>query len=146
MSYAERAAAFRAATALAFASSAESGNMSDGEIAEHADLLRTWEAPKHYYVGNLCAYDGMAFRVRQEHDSQAIYPPTIAASLYERVAEQGQGTHDNPIPYDASVGMALENGKFYTEDNVLYECFRDTGVPVYQPLSALVDIYVQVSN
>lgn len=146
MSYAEKAAAFRAATALAFASSAESGDMSDGEIAEHADLLRPWEAPKHYLVGNLFSYDGMAFRVRQEHDSQLIYPPTLAPSLYERVAEHGQGTHDNPIQYDASVGMALENGKFYTEDDVLYECFRDSGAPVYNHLADLIGIYVEVSN
>lgn len=146
MSYADKAAAFREATVMAFSSSAESGDVSDDEIAAHADLLRPWTAPKHYLAGNLCRYDGMAYRVRQEHDSQLIYPPPLTPSLYERVAEQGQGTHDNPIAYDASIGMALEEGKFYTEDNVLYECFRDTGVPVYNRLSDLVDIYVRVSN
>lgn len=39
--------------------------------------------------------------------------------------------------------MALENGKYYTQDGVTYLCNRDTGSPVYHPLSELVGLYVE---
>ena len=38
------------------------------------------------------------------------------------------------------------NGKYYTQDGVLYKCTRDTGNPVYHALSALVGTYVEVVN
>ena len=40
--------------------------------------------------------------------------------------------------------MALVSGKYYIEDNVTYLCNRDTGNPVYNKLSELVGIYVEV--
>ena len=40
--------------------------------------------------------------------------------------------------------MALENGKYYTQSDVLYRCTRDTGNPVYNTLAELVGIYVEV--
>ena len=66
---------------------------------------------------------------------------TGTESLWERIDEQHDGTKYDPIPYNGS--MALENGKDYTQDGVLYLCNRDTGSPVYHPLSALVGLYVQ---
>lgn len=42
--------------------------------------------------------------------------------------------------------MALENGKYYTQSNVVYLCNRDTGNPVYNQLSDLVGLYVEVVN
>lgn len=49
---------------------------------------------------------------------------------------------EKDIPYNGN--MALEAGKYYTQDGVLYLCNRDTGNPVYHPLSALVGLYVEV--
>ena len=40
--------------------------------------------------------------------------------------------------------MALIEGKYYTEYDVLYLCTRDTGVPVYQALADLVGLYVDL--
>ena len=42
--------------------------------------------------------------------------------------------------------MALEAGKYYIEDDVVYLCNRDTGQPVYNALSELVGLYVEVSE
>ena len=39
--------------------------------------------------------------------------------------------------------MALESGKYYSQDNVTYLCNRDTGNPVYHALSELVGLYVE---
>lgn len=54
------------------------------------------------------------------------------------------GTYENPIAYNNS--MALENGKYYIQDDVIYLCTRDTGIAVYNDLKDLVNIYVQVAT
>ena len=41
--------------------------------------------------------------------------------------------------------MAMESGKYYIQDYVIYLCTRDTGNPVYNPLAELVGIYVDKS-
>ena len=38
--------------------------------------------------------------------------------------------------------MALEKGKYYSQDGVTYLCTRDTGIAVYNKLADLVGIYV----
>ena len=76
------------------------------------------------------------------HTFQADWVPgTGTESLYTRIDEAHDGTLVDPIPYDGN--MALESGKYYIQDYVIYRCTRDTGNPVYIPLAELVDIYVE---
>lgn len=71
------------------------------------------------------------------------YPPGEGTeSLYEKIDEVHTGTAEDPIPYSGN--MALENGKYYTQDGQTYKCTRDTGTAVYNALSELVGIYVEV--
>jgi hypothetical protein len=42
--------------------------------------------------------------------------------------------------------MALENGKHYEQDGVVYICTRDTVNPVYSALKDLVGLYVEVAS
>lgn len=63
-------------------------------------------------------------------------------SLYEQIDEVHTGTAEDPIPYSGN--MALENGKYYTQDGQTYKCTRDTCTAVYNALSELVGIYVEV--
>ena len=65
-------------------------------------------------------------------------------SLYTVIDETHAGTQDDPIPYDGN--MALENGKYYSQDGAIYLCNRDTEIPVYQDLKDLVNIYVTVAE
>lgn len=51
------------------------------------------------------------------------------------------GTLADPIPYSGN--MALESGKYYIQDYVIYLCNRDTINPVYNPLAELVGLYVE---
>lgn len=62
-------------------------------------------------------------------------------SLYTRIDEVHDGSLYDPIPYDGN--MALENGKYYSQDGVTYLCSRDTGNPVYHALGELVGLYVE---
>ena len=61
-------------------------------------------------------------------------------SLYAVINETNAGTQEDPIPYAGN--MALENGKYYSQDGVIYLCNRDTEIPVYQDLKDLVSLYV----
>ena len=73
---------------------------------------------------------------------QSHYPPGVGTeSLYEEICETHEGTLDDPIPYSGN--MALEQGKHYVQDWVIYRCIRDSEVPVYHPLAELVGLYVE---
>lgn len=94
-------------------------------------------------------YEGKLYAVLQDHTILAHYYPSInTASLYVEVtpdyneAGEEMGTFENPIPYEGN--MVLENGKYYTQDGVIYLCNRDTGNPVYHALKDLVGLYVEV--
>lgn len=79
------------------------------------------------------------------HTFQADWVPGVGTeSLYTRIDETHDGTQYDPIPYDGN--MALENGKYYIQDDVVYLCNRDTGQPVYNALSELVGLYVEAVN
>lgn len=101
-----------------------------------------WEKNKQYTVGYKVQYLGKLYKVIQAHTSQETWTPDITASLYTRIDEVHDGTKYDPIPYEEN--MTLYNGKYYCQDSVTYLCNRDTGNPVYNKLSELVGIYVEV--
>ena len=119
-------------------------SLSDTDALDGIELFPAWAADTTYESGERIRYDGKLWRVRQAHTSQAQYPPSIdTAALYEEVERPGQGdTPDNPIPYTGN--MELINGKYYSQYDVVYLCFRSTGVPVFNDLADLVNIYVEV--
>ena len=83
--------------------------------------------------------------IQPELTIQAHYPPGVGTeSLYTRIDETHDGTKYDPIPYDGN--MALESGKHYTQSGMTYLCSRDTVNPVYNALSEVVGIYVEVVN
>lgn len=68
----------------------------------------------------------------QEH-----FPPTQGTeSLYARIDEEHDGDLYDPVPYDGN--MALEQGKYYIQNGVVYRCHTSTVNPVYQDLKDLV--------
>lgn len=100
--------------------------------------------------GDKFTYDGKLWAVLQDHTILAHYEPSInTAALYVEVTEdyteagEELGTLENPIPYEGN--MALENGKYYSQDGVTYLCNRDTVNPVYNALKDLVGLYVEVA-
>ena len=118
-------------------------SLNDGDALDGIELFDSWQVGVNYAEGKRLRYDGTLYRVKQGHTSQSDWTPDIATSLYEEVAEPGQGeSADNPIPYNNN--MELFEGKYYSQDGVTYICFRSTGTAVYNDLSALVEIYVRV--
>lgn len=94
-------------------------------------------------------YNGKLWAARQSVVISEVYPPSIdTAALYVEVTEDyvdgvEQGTLENPIDYDGN--MALEEGKYYRQYEVVYLCTRDTINPVYNDLKDLVGLYVEVA-
>lgn len=114
------------------------------------DYYPPWESGKAYTTANGCPVgykvvrNGRLWKLRQEHTSQDNWAPgeTGTESLWKEICESHDGTQYDPIPYNGN--MELENGKYYTQSDVLYKCTRDTGNPVYNSLAELVGIYVEV--
>ena len=100
----------------------------------------TWVTDTAYSAGYKVQYNGKLHKVITAHNSQADWTPDVAVTLFERIDEEHDGSEYDPIPYDGN--MALENGKYYTQDGVVYKCIRDTGNPVYHVLAELVGVYV----
>ena len=100
-----------------------------------------WAAGQAYTAGFKAQRSGKLWRCVQAHTSQAGWEPENAASLWTEICETHAGTLDDPIPYSGN--MALESGKYYLQDYVIYHCTRDTINPVYNALADLVGIYVE---
>lgn len=117
--------------------------LTDTDALQGIELFDEWKADTDYEEDKRLRYQSVLYKVKQAHKSQSDWTPDIATSLYEEVAEPGQGdTPDNPIPYNNN--MELVEGKYYSQFDVVYICFRSTGVAVYNNLADLVGLYVNV--
>ena len=82
--------------------------------------------------------------IPEQHTFQADWVPGEGTeSLYTRIDESHSGTLTDPIPYSGN--MALESGKYYSQNGAVYLCTRDTGNPVHNDLAELVGIYVEAA-
>lgn len=116
----------------------------DNTALRMLDFYPEWASGTAYTVGYKVRRDGKLWRCLQAHTSQTGWEPsTDTASLWTEICESHDGTLADPIPYDGN--MALESGKYYIQDCVIYLCNRDTGNPVYNSLAELVGIYVDKS-
>ena len=100
-----------------------------------------WTSGQGYTAAYKVRYGGKLWRCVQAHTAQVGWEPENAASLWTEICETHDGTQYDPIPYDGN--MALEAGKYYIQDYVIYLCNRDTVNPVYNPLAELVGLYVE---
>lgn len=131
-----------------FAMKINSLELTNEEALAVKDLYPTWESfiDKSLSTGTIVLYADKLYKVRQEISVvlQNQYPSVDTAALYEEINKSNAGTYDDPIPYNNN--MALENGKYYIQNEVIYLCNRNTEIPVYQDLSALVGIYVEFAT
>lgn len=116
-------------------------SLQDETALQNVMLFPEWETNTVYASGFKVQYNGKLWRCLQAHTAIETWEPENAASLWEQINETHAGTLEDPIPYAGN--MALENGKYYLQDSVIYLCTRDTVNPVYNPLADLVGIYVE---
>ena len=121
---------------------------SNNDALKVKDLFDDWidytaDGAENLKKGQIVKTTDGLWRVRQEHKAQKHYAPSIhTASLYERIVKDHEGTESDPIPY--APPMEISNGKYYTQDGVLYLCTRDSGQALTHNLSELVGLYVEV--
>lgn len=105
--------------------------LSAAEALRLPDMYPDWSAGVDVKVGERYNYGGKLWEVQQAHTTQEGWEPgTATLALWKKVdAEGNAGTREDPIPYEQ--GMALEKGKFYEQDGVVYECIQASGPLVY---------------
>lgn len=113
----------------------------DNTALRMREFYPEWAENTSYTAGFKVQRNGKLWRVVQAHTSQNGWQPENTASLWEQINETHSGELSDPIPYDGN--MALENGKYYIQNGVVYLCNRDTGNPVYNALAELVGLYVE---
>ena len=113
----------------------------DNTALRMREFYPDWAAGKDYPAGFKVQRGGKLWRCVQAHASQTGWEPENAASLWTEICESHAGTLEDPIPYSGN--MALESGKYYSQDGKVYRGTRDTGNPVYNALSELVGLYVE---
>ena len=116
-------------------------NVDDNTALRMTTFYPEWAANAEYTIGYKVQRGGRLWRCIQAHTSQAGWEPENAASLWTEICESHAGTLEDPIPYNGN--MALESGKYYSQNSKVYRCTRDTGNPVYNALSELVGLYVE---
>ena len=116
-------------------------SLADSEALEVRVLHPEWASDTDYTAGYKVQRGGRLWRCLQAHTSQSGWEPESAASLWTEICESHAGTLEDPIPYCGN--MALESGKYYSQNSKIYRCTRDTVNPVYNALSDLVGLYVE---
>ena len=117
-------------------------NVDDNTALRMTTFYPEWAENTEYTIGYKVQRSGRLWRCLQAHTSQAGWEPSTAtASIWEEICESHSGTLEDPIPYNGN--MALESGKYYSQNSKIYRCTRDTVNPVYNALSELVGLYVE---
>ena len=114
----------------------------DNTALRMVEFYPEWSAGQAYTAGYKAHRGGKLWRCLQAHTAQTGWEPENTASLWTEICESHDGTMYDPIPYNGN--MALQSGKYYTQNNILYLCNRSTGQPVYNALAELVGLYVEV--
>ena len=114
----------------------------DNTALRMVEFYPEWSAGQAYTAGYKAHRGGKLWRCLQAHTAQTGWEPENAASLWTEICESHDGTKYDPIPYNGN--MALQSGKYYTQNNIFYLCNRDTVNPVYNALAELVGLYVEV--
>lgn len=145
----------------------QAGQQSESQLALTAMLINTYELTdeqslkvKDLYpkwqdligqtlqVGFKLQYDGMLYKVLQQHAVQEDWKPSETASLYTVVSasatEEHAGTKEDPIPYVQN--MALEKDKYYTQYGVLYICIQSTLTGYPNDLKDMASVVQEVKD
>lgn len=123
-------------------------SLTDEQAVSVKILYPEWESfiggeiPAGYRI----RYDGRLYKVRMlvKPVLETQPPSIVTSSLYEEIDEVHSGDIYDPIPYNNN--MELFEGKYYTQDGILYKCIRNTGAPVYNTMADMVGIYVEVAE
>ena len=119
-------------------------SLSNKEALDVKEFYPVWSANSvQVKKGEKYQCDDLLWEVVQDHTTQENWKPSLeTASLWKVVDVEHEGTKEDPIPYTQP--MEIFKDKYYIQNEVLYKCTRDSGIPLSHDLSALVGIYVEL--
>lgn len=96
-------------------------------------------------AGQLVTYFERIYRARQDIPVvlEEQYPSVDTAALYEVIEKEHVGTLEDPIPYTPP--MAIFAGKYYSQNDALYLCTRDSSTALSHDLASLIGLYVELA-
>ena len=120
-------------------------SLSNKEALDVKEFYPVWSADSvQVKKGERYQYNDLLWEVIQDHTTQELWKPSIhTASLWKVVEVKHEGTKEDPIPYTPP--MEIFKDKYYTQNDILYKCTRDSGIPLSYDLSALVGTYVEIA-
>ena len=110
-------------------------------------LYKNWskQIGRELTVGEYVQHGDKLYRVLTTHVAQANWEPGVGTeSLFVVVDKTHAGTETDPIPWSAN--MECEEGKYYSEDGVIYLCVRSSGIALQCKIVDVLGNYFQVAN
>lgn len=100
---------------------------------------------KSLKTGQLVTYIDRIYRVRQDIlvVLEEQFPSVDTAALYEVIEKEHSGEADDPIHYMPP--MEIFAGKYYSQNDALYLCNRDSGTAISHDLASLIGLYVELA-
>lgn len=110
-------------------------------------LYKNWskQLGRELAVGEYVQHGDRLYRVLTTHVAQANWEPGVGTeSLFVVVDKTHAGTMEDSIPWNAN--MECEEGKYYSEDGVIYLCVRSSGIALQCKIVNVLGNYFQVAN
>lgn len=121
-------------------------HLSDAVAATAPMLFPRWKVGEAYAGGERLCHNSKLYKVKDgmPHTAQADWTPDVAVSLYERIDVEHAGTIDDPTPFVTN--MELEQGKYYTENGIIYYCYNGSVIAVHGSLSDMAAFVKEVQK
>lgn len=72
---------------IIFVKMAETEQLDDATLTEHAEQFSAWAYPVSYAEKAICSHEGKLYRCLQAHTSQESWTPTSAPSLWKEIGD-----------------------------------------------------------
>lgn len=120
-------------------------NLPDEKALKFKAMYPDWKAGIEVKEFQRYQYGDKLYKVKEGkgHTTEATWTPDIATSLFEVIDVQHEGTLADPIPYDPN--MTVYKDKYYSYNEVVYLCIRDSGQPLHSEPAPLVGNYFEVA-
>lgn len=103
-------------------------NLDDETAEQHIEVFPNWEAGRYYEQDFRVRYDGVLYKVLQEHISQADWTPDVAVSLYVKCHKQDPQEEYPEWVQPTGAQDAYNKGDKVTFEGKHYESLIDANV------------------
>lgn len=114
---------------IVFVKLAESEQLDDTTLIEHAEQFSAWAYPVSYAEKAICQYDGKLYRCLQAHSSQEDWIPTAATSLWKEIGDPSVEYPAWSQPIGATDAYALGDKVSHNGKNWVSTCDSNVWEP-----------------